>query len=109
MNRLVTIEEITMLDVHREFMGNLEKSINLVAQDIDETGKMAHSRTDAWCRATESVLDELGNLIGLMSAPRWFPKEDAKKISELRHLIRDLDTRYKASKGIAPEAASHAC
>jgi hypothetical protein len=43
-----------------------------------------------------------------MSAPRWFPNEDAKKLSELRHLIRDLDTCYKASKGIAPGAANHA-
>ncbi len=97
MKRQVEMEEI-MLRAHREFMCNLERSLDLVAQDIDESGKMAHICTDEWCRATESVLDELAKIIYSISEPRWLSKEDSKEISDLRHGIHDLYARYKTVK-----------
>ncbi len=97
MKRQIEMQE-TMLLAHREFMENLEKSIDLLAQDIDETKEMTHICTDEWCLATEGVLDELAKMIFSISEPRWLSKEDSKKISELRHRIHDLYGRYRAIK-----------
>ncbi len=97
MKRQVEMEE-TMLRAHREFLAHLEKSLNLVAQDIDEAGEMAHICTDEWCLATEGVLDELAKVVFAISEPRWLSKEDSKKISDLRHRIHGLYARYKAVK-----------
>jgi len=94
MKRQVEMEE-TMLRAHREFLENLDASLNLVAQDIDEAGEMSHICTDEWCLATEGVLDELAKVIFSISEPRWLSKEDSKKISGLRHRIHDLYARYK--------------
>ena len=97
MKRQVEMEEI-MLRAHREFMEYLDKSINLVAKDIDEAKEMTHICTDEWCLAIENVLDELAKIIFAISEPRWLTKEDSKKISDLRHRIHDLYARYKAIK-----------
>ena len=97
MKRQVEMEE-TMLRAHREFLAHLEKSLNLVAQDIDEAGEMAHICTDEWCLATEVVLDDLAKVVFAISEPRWLSKEDSKKISDLRHRIHGLYARYKAVK-----------
>ena len=97
MKRQVEMEE-TMLRAHRDFLKNLGKSLNLVAQDIDEAGEMAHICTDEWCLATEGVLDELAKVVFAISEPRWLSKEDSKKISELRHRIHELYAKYKGVK-----------
>ena len=97
MKRQIEMEE-TMLRAHREFLVHLEKSLNLVAQDIDEAKEMTHICTDEWCLATEGVLDELAKVIFAISEPRWLAKEDSKKLSALRHRIHDLYARYKAVK-----------
>lgn len=88
--------EATMLRAHQDFLCNLDKSLNLVAQDIEEAGAMTHACTDEWCRATEGVLDELAKIIYSISEPRWLTKKDSKEISDLRHRIHDLYARYKA-------------
>ena len=97
MKRQVEMEE-TMLRAHRDFLAHLEKSLNLVAQDIDEAKEMTQICTDEWCLATEGVLDELAKVIFAISEPRWLSKDDSKKISDLRHRIHDLYARYKAIK-----------
>ena len=97
MKRQIEMQE-TMLLAHREFMDNLEKSLTLLAKDIDETKEMTHICTAEWCLATEGVLDELAKIIFSISEPRWLSKEDSKKISELRHRIHDLYARYKTIK-----------
>jgi hypothetical protein len=97
MKRQVEMQE-TMLRAHREFMDHLEKSLNLLAQDIEEAKEMTHICTDEWCLATENVLDELAKVIFAISEPRWLSTEDSKKISNLRHRIHDLYASYKTVK-----------
>lgn len=97
MKRQIEMEE-TMLRAHREFMENLEKSLKLLDQDINEAKEMANICTDEWCLATEGALDELAKIIFSISEPRWLAKKDSKKISDLRHRIHDLYARYKAVK-----------
>ena len=95
MQRQIEMEE-TMLMAHREFTTNLEKSIELLAQDISEAAEMTQICTDEWCNATENVVDELHKCIYSMSEPRWLTEEDSKKISNLRHRVHDIYAQYKS-------------
>jgi hypothetical protein len=95
MQRQIEMEE-TMLRAHREFMINLEKSIELLAQDISEAAEMTEICTDEWCNATENVVDELHKCIYSISEPRWLTEEDSKKISNLRRRVHDLYAQYKS-------------
>ncbi|MFA7382297.1 MAG: hypothetical protein WC001_02485 [Desulfurivibrionaceae bacterium] len=95
MKRQIEMER-SMLLAHRVFMENLENSLDLLTQDIEEAGELAHICTDEWCRATENMLDDLAKIIFAISEPRWLAKDDSKKISTLRHRIHDLYARYKS-------------
>ncbi len=54
--------------------------------------------TDEWCKATESVLDDLAKLIYSISEPRWLGREDSDKIKKLRNRVHDLYGQYKQAK-----------
>lgn len=95
MQRQVQMEEAMIL-AHREFMSNLEKSIDLLEHDIDEAAEMTQICTDEWCLSTEGVVDELAKVIYSISEPRWLTDEDSKKISHLRHRTHDLYAKYKS-------------
>lgn len=95
MQKQIQMEE-TMILAHREFMSNLEKSIGLLEQDIDEAAEMTNICTDEWCLSTEGVMDELAKLIYSISEPRWTTENDSKKISQLRHRVHDLYAKYKS-------------
>ncbi|MFH7325552.1 hypothetical protein [Desulfurivibrio sp. C05AmB] len=97
MKRQVEMQE-AMVRAHRDFIENLEKSVELVARDLEEAKEMTQICTDEWCAATEEVLDELAKLVFSISEPRWLSRDDSKKISALRHRIHDLYSRYKAVK-----------
>lgn len=97
MNRQVEMEEL-MLRAHRQFMDNLEKSLDMLDKEISEVREMSSLCTDEWCLSTEGVLDELAKMIFAISEPRWLGAEDSRKISALRHRIHDLYARYKAAK-----------
>jgi hypothetical protein len=90
--------EETMLRAHRDFMTNLEKTINLLEQDITEAGEMTKICTDEWCNATENVVDELHKCVYSISEPRWLTAADSKKISELRHRLHDIYAKYRRIK-----------
>ena len=88
----------SFLVAHREFVANLDKSLDLLENDIGEAAEMAQICTDEWCVATEGVVDELAKVIYSISEPRWVTKEDSKKISNQRHRIHDLYAKYKSIK-----------
>ena len=89
--------ELAMLTAHREFMTGLEKAIDLLEKDIAEAGEMSHICTDEWCRATESVIDELHKSIYAISEPRWLTNEDSEKIRNLRQRVKNLYAQYRAA------------
>lgn len=97
MKRQVAMEE-TMLRAHREFMANLEQSLDLLEKDLAEAGEMSTICTDEWCMSTEGVLDELTKLIFSISEPRWLTRDDSRKLRALRHRAHDLYAQYKALK-----------
>jgi hypothetical protein len=84
---------------HREFMNNLEKSIHILDQEIDEGKEMTEICTDEWCLAVEHAIDELANMIYSISEPRWVTPDDSATIKNLRHKIHDLYARYKGVRG----------
>ena len=88
----------SFLMAHREFMTNLEKSLELLDKDIDEAARMKSECTDEWCTATESVIDELAKSVYSISEPRWASNEDSKHINALRHKVHDLYAKYRTIK-----------
>jgi hypothetical protein len=81
---------------HRQFMENLEDTVKLLDEDIQEAAEMGEICTDEWCLATEHTLDELANVIFSISEPRWASLEDSQKIKSLRHRVHDLYAQYKS-------------
>ena len=90
--------ENAMLMAHRDFVANLEKSIEMLDKDISEASEMTQICTDEWCLATEDVIDELHKCIYSISEPRWATNEDSKQIRSLRNRVRDLYAKYKSVK-----------
>ncbi|MDD3618114.1 MAG: hypothetical protein RBR09_12750 [Desulfobulbaceae bacterium] len=87
--------EESFLRAHREFMTNLNASLDILEKDIDEVGEMAQICTDEWCKATENVLDELAKVVYSISEPRWLSDEDSLKLKCLRERIHNLYGKYK--------------
>lgn len=85
----------SFLTAHREFMTNLQDSLALIEEDLDEAAEIGEICTGEWCRATESTLDELAKFIFSLSEPRWVSDEDSKVLKNLRHKIHDLYAKYK--------------
>lgn len=85
----------------RQFMSNLEQSLNLVENQLNEAAEMAQICTSEWCEATEHVLDDLGNFLFSISEPRGASEEDSKKIKELKKRLHDLYAQYKSTSQAA--------
>jgi hypothetical protein len=87
----------SLVGTWREFIQNMEKSLDILDKGIDEAAEMRQICTDEWCEATEHVIDELSNSIFSISEPRWASKEDSKKIRALRRRVHDLYAKYKST------------
>ncbi len=83
-----------MLYAHKNFMANLEKSLDILAQELKEAENMSSICNDEWCNATESYIDDMHKNLYAISEPRWLPKEDSQKLKELRTRIRDLYRQF---------------
>ena len=90
------IEE-TIIQSWRDFVSNMDKSIVMLENEIDEAAQMASTCTSEWCEATEHVIDELSNSLFSISEPRWSSKEDSDKIKQLKRKIHDLYAKYKST------------
>lgn len=91
------MEENFML-VHRSFLKDLEKSLDMLEKDIEEASEMTKACTDEWCNATENVIDELAKSVYSISEPRWATEVDQQQITELRHKIHELYSKYRSVK-----------
>jgi hypothetical protein len=93
--------ENAMLMAHREFVRNLEKSLDILDKDIQEASEMEDICTDEWCYSTDVTLDELHKLVYSISEPRWATEEDSKKIKNLRTRIKDLYAKFLGAKKVS--------
>jgi hypothetical protein len=83
-----------VVDGWRVFVSNLERSLDLLEKDIDETAEMSKACTSEWCTATEHVLDEISNSLFSISEPSWTSKEDSAKLKKLKKRIHELYGQY---------------
>ena len=81
----------------REFISNMNESLDMLEKEIDEAAQMQSICTSEWCEATEHVIDELSNSLFSISEPRWASEKDSQRIRTLRKKIHDLYAKYKAA------------
>lgn len=92
----------SFLIAHREFMTNLDSSIDILEHDLKEAADFDIECTGEWCSAMETSIDELAKFIYSISEPRWLSDTDSRVIHDMRHRIHDLYAKYK---GISTRAA----
>ncbi len=90
--------EYNMLKAHRQFISELEKSLDILKDDINEVEGVSGDCSDEWCKSREDFLDYLHKSIYAISEPRWVDKEDSQKIHELRNRIKDLYVHFNGAK-----------
>jgi hypothetical protein len=83
----------------RQFIDNMEKSMDLVEQQLNEAAEMTQICTSEWCEATEHVLDELGNFLYSISEPRGSNEEDTQRLKALKKRLYGLYAQYKSTAG----------
>jgi hypothetical protein len=81
----------------REFLNNMEESLNILERGLSEASEMRDICTDEWCVATEHVIDDLSNWLFSISEPAGSPTEDSKKLRTLRRRLHDLYAKYKVT------------
>lgn len=89
--------EYNMLMAHRQFISGLEKTLDMLNDDIKAVEGVSGECTDEWCKSREDFLDYLHKSIYSLSEPRWAGKEDSQKIHELRNRIKDLYVHFKGA------------
>jgi hypothetical protein len=97
MLRQVEMEQ-AMLVAHRQFLTGLEKSLDMLEDDINQVADVSEVCTDEWCKSAEDILDYLHKSIYSISEPRWADKEVSHKIHELRDRVKDLYVHFKGAR-----------
>lgn len=83
----------------KQFVENLEKSMEMLEKEIDFTSKMQNACTAEWCQLTERTFDEISNALFSISEPSWAPDEDSKKLRALKKKVHDVYAKYKNAAG----------
>ncbi len=91
--------EDSMLYAHKNFMDNLEKSLDILALELKQAKDMTVRCNDEWCNVTESFIDDMHKNLYAISEPRWLPDGDSHRLKQLRTRIRDLYREFAHIKG----------
>ena len=91
--------EESLVQNWRQFMDNVEKSLDLVEEQLNEASEMTEICTSEWCEATEHVIDDLSNFLFSISMPRAASEEDSKRLKDLKKRLHDLYAQYKQTAG----------
>ncbi len=83
---------------HRDFMRNLDASLDILDHDISEAKEIDTICTGTWCKAIENSIDELSNYLYSISEPRWVSTSESRELYRLRVRIRDLYAKYRGLK-----------
>ena len=92
--------EDSMIMAHKNFMSNLEKSLNILEGELKEAGEMSAVCNDEWCNVAESFIDDMHKNIYSISEPRWLPTEDSRKLKDLRKRVRELYRKFAHIKEV---------
>jgi len=83
----------------RQYIDNLEKSLDLVEQELNEAAEIREVCTSEWCEATDHVFDELSNFLFSISEPKGASKEDSQRLKALKRRLHDLYAQDKNTAG----------
>lgn len=84
----------SLLQNYREFIENLEKSLDLVEDQLNQAAEMTEICTSEWCEATDHVMDDLGNFLFSISEPKGASEEDTQRLKGLKRRLHDLYAKY---------------
>jgi len=87
--------QMQMSQAWNDFVQQMEKSIDLLEENINEANEMTNICTDEWCQATEHVIDDLANSLFSISEPRGSSEADSQKIKDLKRRVHDLYANYR--------------
>ena len=82
--------ENAMLHAHKNYMDNLEKSLEILDNELKQAREMSTICTDEWCSVTESFIDDMHKNLYAISEPRWLSMEESRRLHDLRKRIREL-------------------
>jgi hypothetical protein len=91
--------EDAMLHTNRTFMNNLEKSLDILANELKQAKTMTSICNDEWCSVTESFIDDMHKSLYGICEPRWFPPEESRRLKQLRIKTHDLYREFAHLKG----------
>ncbi len=83
----------------RQYIDNLEKSLDLVEQELNEAAEIREVCTSEWCEATDHIFDELSNFLFSISEPKGASDEDSQRLKALKRRLHDLYAQYKNTAG----------
>ena len=86
---------------HRDFMKNLNVSLDILDHEISEAQEVDAVCTGAWCKAIENSIDELANSLYSISEPRWVSGVDSIHLRRMRTKIHNMYTKYRTLGGIS--------
>lgn len=87
--------QMQMSQAWNDFVQQMEKSIDMLEENINEANEMTNICTDEWCQATEHVIDDLANSLFSISEPRGSSDADSQKIKDLKRRVHDLYANYR--------------
>lgn len=87
--------QMQMSQAWNDFVQQMEKSIDMLEENINEANEMTNICTDEWCQATEHVIDDLANSLFSISEPRGSSEADSQKIKDLKRRVHDLYANYR--------------
>lgn len=87
--------QMQMSQAWNDFVQQMEKSIDMLEENINEANEMTNICTDEWCQATEHVIDDLANSLFSISEPRGSSDVDSQKIKDLKRRVHDLYANYR--------------
>jgi len=90
--------EYNMLLAHRQFITGLERSLDMIKEDIHDVEGIPGECPEEWCTSREAYLDYLHKSIYAISEPRWATSEDSQKIHDLRNRVKDLYLQFNGVK-----------
>jgi hypothetical protein len=93
-------DEIVRREIYegwKTFLVNLEKALESIEKEVDNTSKNLDTCTQEWCQATEYALDEVSNSLFSISEPSLSSKEDTQKLKALKRRVHDIYAKYKST------------
>jgi len=79
----------------RIFLHGMERSMDMLEQDIRQSASAREDCTAAWREEIEHVVEELSSHLFAINEPRLCSDSDSRNLRALRRRLRELVARYQ--------------